>query len=42
MFWWVNLRERDHGVDPGVDGQDIIMMDVQVVGCWSMDWIGLA
>jgi hypothetical protein len=23
-FWWGNLRERDHRVDPGVDGRIIL------------------
>jgi hypothetical protein len=23
-FWWVNLRERDHRGDPGVDGRIIL------------------
>jgi hypothetical protein len=23
-FWWVNLRERDHLGDPGVDGRIIL------------------
>jgi hypothetical protein len=23
-FWWENLRERDHLVDPGVEGRMII------------------
>jgi len=23
-FWWGNLRERDHFVDPGVDGRIIL------------------
>jgi hypothetical protein len=42
VFWWGNLSERDHRVDPGVGGQDTIKMDLQVVGCGGMDWIGLA
>jgi hypothetical protein len=31
-FWWGNLRERDHLVDPDVDGTNI-KMDSQEVGC---------
>jgi hypothetical protein len=23
-FWWVNLRERDHCGDPGLDGRIIL------------------
>jgi hypothetical protein len=23
-FWWVNLREKDHLEDPGVDGRIIL------------------
>jgi hypothetical protein len=23
-YWWENLRERDHVVDPGVDGKIIL------------------
>jgi hypothetical protein len=23
-FWWQNLRERDHFVDPGLDGRLIL------------------
>jgi hypothetical protein len=23
-FWWGNLRERDHWIDPGVDGRIIL------------------
>jgi hypothetical protein len=23
VFWWGNLRERDHSKDPGVDGRII-------------------
>jgi len=39
---WGNRRERDHWGDLGVDGGDIIRMDLQEVGCGYMDWIGLA
>jgi hypothetical protein len=38
---WVNLRERDHWGDPGVDGRDSIKMDLQEAGCDGMDWIEL-
>ena len=24
MFWWGNLRERDHLEDPGIDGRIIL------------------
>jgi len=41
--WWGNRRERDHWGDIGVDGWvDNIRTDIQEVGCWYMDWIGLA
>jgi CRISPR/Cas system-associated protein Cas7 (RAMP superfamily) len=40
--WWGNLRGKDHWVDPGVDGRIILKIDLQEVGCWVMDWIGLA
>jgi len=40
--WWGNLRERYDLEDPGVDGGDNIMMDLQEVGCEGMDWIDLA
>jgi hypothetical protein len=23
-FWWENVRERDHGGDPGLDGRVIL------------------
>ena len=40
-FWLGNLRERDHLEDPDVY-EDNIKMDLQEVGCGSMDWIELA
>ena len=36
--WWGIRSESDHWGDLGVDG----WMDLQVVGCGYMDWIGLA
>jgi hypothetical protein len=43
VFWWGNLRERDHFEDPGIDGRiDNIMLDIQDVVCGFMDWIDLA
>jgi hypothetical protein len=38
-FWRGNLRERDYLEDPDVDGR---ILDLQEVGCGSMDWIDLA
>jgi hypothetical protein len=32
-FWWENLRERDHLVDPGVDGRIILM---QIFRKWDV------
>jgi len=41
-FWQENLEEIDHLGDPSVDGRINIKMDLQEVGCKSMDWIDLA
>jgi hypothetical protein len=35
------LKERDHLVDPSVEGK-IILRWFQEVGCGSMDWVELA
>jgi hypothetical protein len=40
-FWWVNLMERGHLEDPGLDG-DNIKMDLQKVGLRDRDWFDLA
>jgi hypothetical protein len=37
----VQIRERNHLEDPGVDGM-ILRMGLQQVGCEGMDWIELA
>jgi hypothetical protein len=41
-FCWVNLKGREHLGDPSIDGEDNIKMDLQEVGCGSMDCIELA
>jgi len=40
-FWWVNLRERDHMQDPGVDGRIILRWTFRKSD-GGMDWIELA
>ena len=41
VFWWGNLRERDHLEDPGVDGRIIF---IWIFRKWDggLDWIDLA
>jgi hypothetical protein len=40
VFWWENLRERDHLVDPGVDGRIILR---RIFRKWDMGvWTGLS
>jgi hypothetical protein len=39
-FWWENLRERDHFVDPGIDGTIILQ---QIFRKWDVGvWTGLS
>jgi hypothetical protein len=39
-FWWENLRERDHLVDPGVDGRITLR---QIFSEWDVGvWTGLS
>jgi hypothetical protein len=42
LFWWENLRERDHWERPRRRWEDNIKPDLQEVGCGGMDWIELA
>jgi hypothetical protein len=41
-IWWVNLRERDHWGDPGVDGRIILRWIFRKwdVGVWTgLGWL---
>jgi hypothetical protein len=41
-IWWENLRERDHWIDPGVDGRIILMRIFRKwdVGLWTgLSWL---
>jgi len=39
VFWWRNMRERDHLKDTGIVGRIILKMDLQKVG-FGGAWIG--
>jgi hypothetical protein len=41
-FWWENMRERKHLVDPGIDGRIILRWIFRRCDVGSMDWIELA
>jgi hypothetical protein len=40
--WWGNLKGKRPFGRPGYRWKDNIKMDLQEVGCESMDWIDLA
>jgi len=42
VFWWRNLRQRDHWGDPGVVGRIILKWIFSKRDVGSMDWIELA
>jgi hypothetical protein len=39
---WGNLKERDHLGELRLRWEDNIKMDLQKVGCGSMEWIEMA
>jgi hypothetical protein len=39
VYWWGNLRERDHWGYPGLDGRIELIWIFQEVGGGGMDWI---
>jgi hypothetical protein len=41
-FWWENLRERHHLIDPGLDGRIILRWIFRKWDFVGMDWIELA
>ena len=41
-FWWGNLKGKRPFGRPGYRWEDNIKMDLQEVGCESMDWVDLA
>jgi hypothetical protein len=41
-FWWENLRERDHYVDPGEDERIILKRIFRKWDVGGVNWIGLA
>jgi hypothetical protein len=44
VFWWGNLRERDHLEDPGIDGRIILRRIFRKwdVGAWTrLSWLSI-
>jgi hypothetical protein len=41
-FWWLNVRERYHMEDIGVDGRIILRCIFTHLECRSVEWINLA
>ena len=41
VFWWGNLRERDHFETPGVDGRLILIWIIRKWDEGVIDWIDL-
>jgi hypothetical protein len=42
IFWWGNVKERDHLEDLDIDGRIISNMDLQEMGWGRLDWTDLA
>jgi hypothetical protein len=42
VYWWGNLRERDHLGDPGVDGRIILRWTFRKLDVGGMNWMELA
>jgi hypothetical protein len=40
VFWWGNLREGDHLVDPNVDGRVILRWIFRKWDVGGINWIG--
>jgi hypothetical protein len=38
MFWWGDLREREHKEDPGLDGRIIVKL-IFIIWDGGMGWI---
>jgi len=42
VFWWGNLKEREHLGDPGVNGSLLLRWILRMSDVGGMDWIELA